>query len=382
MAFARGAAVTMAFVRHLPRRLLLGLMGADRLAPALRAVGRGLVSIFTLHRFADPQLGVVGHDPAALRDHLAYLRRHRYRLLSLTDVLRLLDEGDGDPRAPAVAFTVDDGYAGFARIAAPIFAEYDCPVTLFVTTGFLDGQLWLWWDRVAFLFTHTQRCSLLLDSGREARPYSWSTPGELDRVRQDVLARLEWVDAPEREAAIADLAEQLDVELPESPPPAYAPISWDEVRHTARRGATFGPHTVTHRILSLAPDDACQWEIQESYRRLRQETDAWVPVFCYPNGEPRAFGRRELETARRAGFSAALTTVPDYAAWQRVQPWGALGRFALPRFPYPNDRPHLVHTVAGLARLRGIVGGGRQTTLSKVMRLLAAMSGLCAGSPA
>src|SRR5213080_3450853 len=331
----------MSATLSLSRRFLLRVMGAEILAPALRTLGRGLLSIFTLHRFTDPDLGVVGHDPALLRYHLAYLRRHHYRLFSLTDVVRQIENGGTGGwggGAPAVAFTVDDGYAGFARIAAPIFAEYDCPVTLFVTTGFLDGQLWLWWDRVAYLFKHTRRCSLRLHLGPEERAYGWSTSGELDQVRQDVLCRLEWVDAPAREAAIAGLSEQLDVELPESPPPAYAPISWDDVRRTARRGATFGPHTVTHRILSLAPDDACEWEIQESYRRLRQETDACVPVFCYPNGEPRAFGRRELEAVQRAGFRAALTTVPDYAASQRVRPWGALGRCARPRLPSPADR--------------------------------------------
>src|SRR5437762_7191960 len=192
----------MSATLSLSRRFLLRVMGAEILAPALRTLGRGLLSIFTLHRFTDPDLGVVGHDPALLRYHLAYLRRHHHALFSLPDGVRQIENGGTGGwggGAPAVAFTVDDGYAGFARIAAPIFAEYDCPVTLFVTTGFLDGQLWLWWDRVAFLFTHTQRCSFLLEVGREARPYSWSTPGELDRVRHDVLARLEWVDAPERE---------------------------------------------------------------------------------------------------------------------------------------------------------------------------------------
>jgi len=54
----------MAFARRLYRRLLLSLMGADRLAPALRTVGRGLVSIFTLHRFADPELGWWGTTPS------------------------------------------------------------------------------------------------------------------------------------------------------------------------------------------------------------------------------------------------------------------------------------------------------------------------------
>ena len=345
----------MSATQSLSRRFLLRVMGAEILAPALRTLGRGLLSIFTLHRFTDPDLGVVGHDPALLRYHLAYLRRHHYRLFSLTDVVRQIENGGTGGwggGAPAVAFTVDDGYAGFARIAAPIFAEYDCPVTLFVTTGFLDGQLWLWWDRVTYLFKHTQRSSLVFRLGGEERAYRWSTSGERDEAQHDVLRRLEWIDAPLREATIAGLSRQFDVEVPANPPPACAPISWDEVRRTAKLGVTFGPHTVTHPILSLASEDVCRWEIEESCRRLRQETDAWVPVFCYPNGEPRSFGQREVEATQRMGCRAALTTVRDYAAARHARPQGALERFALPRFPYPDDTPHFVNVVAGLARLK------------------------------
>lgn len=327
-----------------PRRLVLRLTGADALAPVLRAVGRGLLSIFMLHRFTDPHLGAKegGTDPAALRDHLAYLRRHRYQLLSMADVLARLEHGNGGSTAPAVAFTVDDGYADFAHIAAPIFAEYDCPVTLFVTTGFLDGQLWLWWDRVAHLFQQTRQTSLHLRLESGEQPFRWSTPDERARVQHDVIRRLEWVDAPERDAAIAALTTALDVELPTGPPAAYAPMSWDDVRRTATLGATFGPHTVTHRILSQAPLEACNWEIQESYRRLRQQTDACVPLFCYPNGGARSFGAREIDAVQRAALQGALTALPGYAA--------PTLRFALPRFPCPDDRPHLVHVVAGLAR--------------------------------
>src|SRR2546427_16573 len=98
----------------LPRPFLSRVMSTDIFAPALRTLGRGLVSISTFHRFAAPARGVVGHAPAALRDHLASLRRHRYRPLSLPDVIRALEEGGGGP--PAVAFTVDDGYGDFVRI--------------------------------------------------------------------------------------------------------------------------------------------------------------------------------------------------------------------------------------------------------------------------
>jgi len=346
------------------RRLLLQLVGAHTVAPAIRTLGRGLLSIFTLHRFADPQSDVDGTDPAMLRDHLAYLRRHRYRLLSLSDAIRLLDEGDAGrgPQTPVVVFTVDDGYADFATTGAPIFAEYDCPVTLFVATGFLDGLLWLWWDRVAHVFRQTRRCSLSLPVGDQRLPWSWSSPSERAWVQQAVIERLQVADVPAREAVITSLSEQLDVELPTRPPAPFTPLSWDDVRRTARLGATFGPHTVTHPILGLTSEGTCNWEIRESYRRVREETDAVVAVFSYPNGQPHACSQHVLQAAQRSGVTAALTTVPGYVNLQRVPARETLGRFALPRFPYPGDRGHLVNIVAGMARLRTAVRLGTYPT--------------------
>jgi peptidoglycan/xylan/chitin deacetylase (PgdA/CDA1 family) len=218
-------------------------------------------------------------------------------------------------------------------------------VTVFVTTGFLDGQLWLWWDRVAWAFEQTGRTSCVLTLPSERRGYRWSGPPERARVQHEAILRLEWLDAPERDAAIAALIRELEVEVPATPPARYAPMRWDDVRRAATRGVTFGPHTVTHRILSGAPLAACQWEIQESYRRVRQETTAVVPVLCYPNGEPRAFGQREIDAAQLAGLQGAVTAVRGYAASDGAR------RFALARFSYPDDRPHLVQIVAGLARV-------------------------------
>jgi hypothetical protein len=229
----------------------------------------------------------------------------------------------------------------------------------------------MWWDRITHVFTHARRNSILLDLGVEERAYRWSTPSERDAVRHDVLCRLEWVEAPTREAAIAQLSQQLDVELPASPPPAFAPMTWDEVRRTARHGATHGPHTVTHPILSLTTTEACRWEIEESDRRLRQETDACLPVFCYPNGEARSFGQREIEAVQRAGLSATLSTVPGYVTSPRGRPEGVPRPFTLPRFPYPDDRPHVVHIVAGLVRVKQKIQGRVRPGSSGVRHALA-----------
>src|SRR5690349_395452 len=135
---------------------LLRVPGAEALfAPFAR--GSGVV--FMLHRFRAPGYGTFGHDVPTLRRALSHLRRKRYHLLSLEQLLRLAAEGEHVPDR-SVAFTIDDGYVDHAEVASPVFAEFDCPVTTFVTTGFLDGQLWFWWDRIEYAFTNTQKSRL------------------------------------------------------------------------------------------------------------------------------------------------------------------------------------------------------------------------------
>ena len=108
-------------------RLVLTHPSLVRAAFSLR---QRIAPVFTLHRFRDLEVGNAGHDPQLLRNNLSWLRANNCSLLSLTELLDRLAEGA--PLKRGVAFTVDDGYADFARVAAPIFAEVDgCPVTVF-----------------------------------------------------------------------------------------------------------------------------------------------------------------------------------------------------------------------------------------------------------
>ena len=93
--------------------------------PALNAILAPLTyqiaTVLMLHRFANPDLNIVGHDHRRLAGHLEYLRRHRYQLVGIDDLLAGLDRGEPWPHG-AVVFTVDDGYRDFADISAPVFA--------------------------------------------------------------------------------------------------------------------------------------------------------------------------------------------------------------------------------------------------------------------
>jgi peptidoglycan/xylan/chitin deacetylase (PgdA/CDA1 family) len=288
---------------------------------------RDVAPIFMLHRFRDVEAGNAGHDPEVLRTNLSWLRSHKFSVLSLTELLDRLAEGA--PMSRTVAFTVDDGYADFARVAAPVFSEFDCPVTVFLTSGFLDGRQWTWWDKVAAGLTALHR--------------------EADV--QATITALKLIPEAEKLDRIAKLLRESGVNLPPTPPSQFAPMSWDDVRRLVKSGITFGPHSVTHPVLSRTGDEQSQFEVEESWRRVRTEArDGAVPIFCYPNGMQADFTVREESAVALAGMRAAVSTRPGYASHRNFDPARPSERFRLPRFGYGDDHSSFVQVASGIER--------------------------------
>lgn len=312
--------------------------------------------IFMLHRFADRELGVPGDDASTLRQHLAWLRRHRYRFLRIDELVReLIDNPSGLRRT--VCLTVDDGYEDFARIGWPVFAEFDCPVTLFVTSGFIDGTMWFWWDRIEHAFSRSDRaeCTVVLSDRTER--IAWRDEPSRNSALIELVELLKAVPDEERASALEQIRNQMAVDIPDRPPAEYAPLSWEQVRQLASQGASFGPHSVTHPILSRTTDERSAMEIRTSWDRIRAETSAAVPVFCYPNGRPEDFTAREIENVRAAGLDAALATHPGYASARGVTQPQSSERYALPRFAWPEERDYLVQIVSGIERAKTLLRG-------------------------
>lgn len=286
---------------------------------------RGLAPIITLHRFRDTEAGNPGHDPELLRANLAWLKKNRYATLPVTTLIDRLVEGA--PVKRTVAFTVDDGYADFARVAAPIFAEFDCPVTVFLTTAFIDRRKWMWWDMVSVA---------LAALGREA---------DTNKTTEELKA----IPEAEKEARIRALVEQSGLDLPATPPPRFAPLGWDDVRRLSRAGVTFGPHTVTHPVLSRVDDEQSRFEIAESWRRVRIEAGGGAaPIFCYPNGGAADFTVREERTIAAEGIRAAVTTRPQYTSRRNFAIDDPSERFRLPRTAYAEAYAPFVQVASGI----------------------------------
>jgi peptidoglycan/xylan/chitin deacetylase (PgdA/CDA1 family) len=339
--------------KDIVKRMLMRAATSRWAAPILSPSTRGLGTVFMFHRFADPQLGNAGHDPAGLRMMLTALRRSGRELLSVAEIVRRAREDDFRRGAP-VAFTVDDGYLDFATVAAPIFAEFDCPVTVFLVTGVLDGRDWYWWDRISFMLEETQHRTVdICVSGRTIQ-FGWNSPEGRMLVGQAIMDAIKQVSNAERLHILDLLSSTLDVVLPERPPKRFAPMSWDQVRSCAAMGAAFGAHTVTHPILSQIGEEEARQEIETSWRRLTSETTATTDVFCYPNGGPGDFTPATIRILRELGFTSAVTTSRAYVTSAACNATTD-ARYRVPRFAYPDDAIDVQQILSGIERIKAFI---------------------------
>ena len=294
----------MTLPRNIPKalaRIALHRLGGLQ---ALAWYRRGFFQILTYHRFDE----VAGLDHvAALRRQCAYIRKN-FHPVSMSQVARAL-RGDGRLPPNAVVITVDDGYHDILTIAAPVFREYQLPATVYLITGFLDGRLWPWWDRVEYAVKHTAKPAV--DEGLATeKPLPLHTDAERRAAYVELCAALVKLPNRSRLEIMEQLPRALAVNLPGVPPPEYAPMTWDDVRGLQKAGFEFGAHTDTHPILpNLEDERAQQYEVAQSKRRIEEELQNPVLHFCYPNGD---FNAATVSAVKQAGFQTATTVLSGY----------------------------------------------------------------------
>lgn len=318
-----------------------------------RLLVRGRAIIFMMHRFRDPETGMPGHDPAKLRAMLAHMRKQKMSLLPLHELFTRMHAGE--PVHGALAFTIDDGYRDQGFIGGSVFSEFDCPVTTFLTTGFIDGKLWFWWDKIDFIFKTTRKQKLETEIGGRKHAYHLSESNKF-KAQSDFTARCKEVTEQEKLAAIERLGAAAELNLPAAAPRQYQPLSWDEVRSWEKKGMTFGPHTTTHPVLARATAQQSAEEISGSWQKLQAEVVSPVPVFCYPNGRWQDFGPREIGTLQRIGMKGAVVGTMGYAVPGRFRA-SEEAPYKVQRFDIPEDTVALAQLTHGVERLKQIMRG-------------------------
>ena len=245
----------------------------------LRFLRRAGLRILVYHRFDGPASRV----RAALSRQCAYIRRH-YHPVALGTVAQCLEEGRSFP-PQALAVTVDDGYRDFFDCAYPVFQSFGIPVTVFLTTGFLDRECWLWVDQVRDLFDRAPTRDTALPSPPFPPGCRLDTAEQRESSARQVKEAFKKLPDAERLRLLSELPRALHLPPPGSIPERCAPLSWEQVRLMRRNGVEFGAHTVTHPILAGLSDSAqVRHEVARSKLRIEEELQEPVWHFAAENG--------------------------------------------------------------------------------------------------
>jgi peptidoglycan/xylan/chitin deacetylase (PgdA/CDA1 family) len=292
------------------------------------------VPVFMLHRMASKELGVGGHDPELLRSSLAFLRKHDFNLITIDDIaLAAINQVPLPPKS--VAFTLDDGYVEQVEIATNIFAEYDCPATFYVCTGFVNGELWFWADKIQFM---VERCNAeQLQRLASLFPHLEFECTENPLVASQIIEYLKTYTLEEINKTISSSASALNINLPVNAPEKCRATSWSTLRAIEKRGMMVGAHSYSHPILSNESDKLSKQEIEQSTLDVKEQLQNPSKVFCYPVGRKQDFLQREIGYVKSAGYLAAISSMPGSADVR-----GRDSLFSIPRFSYPDTKEDFI----------------------------------------
>ncbi len=246
-----------------------------------------------------------GAGPKGLERQLTSLRRFA-SVMPLADAVARLAEGRPLPPR-AVAITFDDGYRDNLTTAVPMLERLGLPATFFLVPGLLSNETIPWWESFSWAVRAGTAPRVDWDGD------SWELTDEAARRRANhqLQGRLKRLDRATRDAAVAELTEQL---APTGTAPSAQDLflDWDESAELLRRGFDVGSHTCAHAILSGESAGEQKRDLADSRRLLAERLAVGVDLLAYPNGTTADYDEHTLAAASSAGYRAALTTTEGF----------------------------------------------------------------------
>jgi len=330
------------------KTLVLKLIDTLNLYSLFYHYTRDTATVFMLHNFTAPdnaQPDTLTAD--TLQRFLSYLTSKHYTVLSLSDYVDALREKKSLYKT--VVFTVDDGFRDFYLHAFPVFKQFGCSATVFLTSDFIEGKLFFWWNQIEYAFIHTQHTEVTIDAANIGR----LSLGD-EQARQNAIHLttecFKRIPNTEKLIAIARLLDQLEVDISGQPPGQYAPLRWEEIKEMQAHGIDFHPHTKTHPILTQTNAEQKRLEARESKRVLEERLGGCRDIFCYPNGGAEDFDEEMITILKEAGYRAAVTGLPGFDSTR-----AGTDLFRLRRFAIPFELPTFKEYVSGLERAKTLL---------------------------
>jgi len=264
--------------------------------------------ILMYHRFGNrSDLRRVGAD--VFEEQIKILRRG-FNIISLSSLCTFLS--NGDPIAPnAIVITVDDGYEDFYLYAYPILKKYSVSATIYITSDFIDGKIWLWPDVIEFILSKTQYNTFSIKLNGNETQYDLTNDDKRLRAWSDIADYCLTLKNDDKNEFLKQLAHNLKVHVPSSPISEYKPLSWKQIVEMKEHGIEIGSHTCTHPRLVMLDNANLRYEIEGSKKRIENMINQAIDSFCYPHGTKIDFNNDIKKMVINTGYKNATSAFSD-----------------------------------------------------------------------
>lgn len=243
-------------------------------------------------------------------EQMDYIARH-LNPISMQELLAGLKAGLFTPRSVVVTF--DDGYENIYTTAWPILMKYKIPATIYLTTGYIENQSAYWVDLIENLINQYPQGLLSVQIKQEHFTYHIDSPQSRIQTLQNLKGKLKMYPISVAEETIKKVEEQIPSPLDWLTVPNFRIMNWQQIREMQEDALiTIGSHTVNHNILSILPSSELKHEVGGARTALIDALGIQSDLFAYPNGQENDFTRDTLAYLAQAGFSSAVTTIPDF----------------------------------------------------------------------
>jgi peptidoglycan/xylan/chitin deacetylase (PgdA/CDA1 family) len=220
------------------------------------------------------------------RRRLQLLESRGYKVLGLGEALDRRDNGSLPARA--VVITADDGYLNSPQTLVKACAEFDFPLTIYVTTYHSAKQTPIFNVMVQYLVWKTDKTELHGNFSRlglpDAQRLDLSAPDKRRALAQKIIAYgRDYGDENQRQEILKELCEltELDYQAMNSVG-MFRIMDADTIRTVAKQGVDIQLHTHRHRF-PVDKAAACR-EIEENRQYLEPLVGKPLTHFCYPSG--------------------------------------------------------------------------------------------------
>jgi peptidoglycan/xylan/chitin deacetylase (PgdA/CDA1 family) len=268
------------------------------------------LTILAYHGVHDPMLHPSFHEKELISAYshefarqLDYIKNH-FTVISFAQLKEKLDAGSLSENSLIITF--DDGFRDNYNIAFPLLKERNLPATIFLTTGHINTNNLIWFQKLFLLLKRTR-----IDTLHIKEPFlhiNMRSDEEKSKAKRQIMQFLKNVPDEKRLSFIHEIEQYLGVQIDELTLPRML-LNWDEVREMCNYGIEFGSHTVTHPVLSQVSDEKLEFELTASKMKIELELKKEVTSISYPFGGKNAFDERIQKAVMNAGYDFGVSYI-------------------------------------------------------------------------